>query len=366
MTPKFLKRIESLQKLMNQKSIDLLVVNNRENLIYLTGLLEIECMAILIPKDSESMAVTLSQDAEYVQDKAGIKTIGYHFPKESLGSKLVELLSKSARKVSSIGFERYFVDYEVYEKLREVVNERIFVNASDIFYKARSVKDASEIELIKKASDIVLMGVDAAIQTIKPGVSELDVLAEAEYSMLKAGSYGSSFRPQIASGNRCLITHPVATDKKIQADETVIVSLGSTYQGYCSKISRTVYIGKIDDESKKVHDMLTTIQKRLIETVKPGISSDEIYSSAEKILKDFNYKRNFLEVLGYGIGIRQSEFYPIIGKARKDLLEPNMVISLLLPVVYGSDNKGFKLTDIIWIKDNHNEVLTKYPYEVSC
>jgi len=360
MTPKFQNRITKLQELMIENNIDLLIVNNRENLIYLTGLLEIECMAILIPKNDETVAITLSQDVDFVQENSGIRTIGYYFPKETLGQKIIEQINTLKIKPSGIGFERYFVDFEVYEKLRNAFDNKIFVNASNLFYKARSVKENTEIDYIKKASEIVTIGMNAAIKTAKPGITELDILAEAEYAMLKAGSFGSSFRPQIASGKRSLITHPLATDKKIQYGETVVIHLSSTYKGYCSKISRTIYIGDIDDQSKKFYEMLVILQKLLIDNIKPRMSSNEVYLIAEKTLKDFDYKGEFLEVIGYGIGLRQSEFYPIIGKNKKDLINENMVISLLLPTIHVNSEMGFKIEDVVWIKEKNNEVLTKF------
>ncbi|MGC8573613.1 MAG: M24 family metallopeptidase [Caldisphaera sp.] len=361
MIPMFQNRIEKLQQLMRKNNINLLIVNNRENLIYLTGLLEIECMAILIPENDEVVAITLSQDVDFVQENSRIKTIGYYFPKETLGQKIVEQINKFKAKPFNIGFERYFVDFEVYEKLRNTFGDKTFINASNLFYKARSVKENTEIDYIKKASEIVSIGMDVALKTVKSGISELDILAEAEYAMFKAGSFGSSFRPQIASGNRSLITHPLATDKKIQYGETVVIHLSSTYKGYCSKMSRTAYVGDIDNQSRKFYEMLVTIKKLLVENIKPGMSSNEVYLIVENTLKKFNYKGQFLEVIGYGIGLRQSEFYPIIGKNIKDLMEENMIISLLLPTIHINSNMGFKLEDVIWIKEKNNEILTKFP-----
>ncbi|WAM31817.1 aminopeptidase P family N-terminal domain-containing protein [Caldicellulosiruptor naganoensis] len=90
MAPRYAHRFTKIQALMAEKNLDLLVVVNRENLIYFTGLTQIECLAVLIPREGEPCAVTFWLDAEYVQREAGLTTYGYIFPKESLGSKLVE------------------------------------------------------------------------------------------------------------------------------------------------------------------------------------------------------------------------------------------------------------------------------------
>ena len=84
----------------------------------------------------------------------------------------------------------------------------------------RSVREAEEVELIRRASVAVCHGMEAAVRAVRPGTKELDVLAEAEYAMLRSGSDGSPFRPQAVSGERALLTHPCASDKAIQASSS--------------------------------------------------------------------------------------------------------------------------------------------------
>ena len=97
---------------------------------------------------------------------------------------------------------------------------------------------------MRKAAFAVCKGMEVAIKNVRPGVSELDVLAEAEYAMFKAGSGGSSFRPQVVSGERSLLTHPCASTKIINEGEIVVIHLGATYQGYCAKMCRTLPLVK--------------------------------------------------------------------------------------------------------------------------
>lgn len=133
----------------------------------------------------------------------------------------------------------------VYDALRQAFPEENFVGAADLFYRVRSIKEPEDVELIRRAAHAACRGMEAAIKAVRPGVTELDILAEAEYAMLKAGSGGSPFRPQIVSGERTLLTHPCASHKKIQPGEVVVIHLGATYEGYCAKMCRTVAVGDI-------------------------------------------------------------------------------------------------------------------------
>ena len=129
------QRYEAAQKLMAEHDIDLLIVNNRENLIYFTGLTDIECLAILIPRTAPPFAVTLWLDVDFIRQETGLETYGYFFPRGSLVDTMIERIKAYGKENPTIGFERYFVSFSVFDGLRNAFSEKKFVNASDLFYQ---------------------------------------------------------------------------------------------------------------------------------------------------------------------------------------------------------------------------------------
>jgi Xaa-Pro aminopeptidase len=351
--------------MMTDLGIDVLFVNNRENLIYFTGLTQIECLAVLIPREGEACAVTLWLDGSYVQQESGLRTYGYHFPRETLVDKCIERIAEFGYTAPRIGFERYFVGFAVYDSLRRNFSEKNFVSASDLFYRVRSVKDETELRLMRQAAGNIAAGMEAAVQAVRAGVKELEVLAEAEYAMLKAGSNGSPFRPQVVSGKRSVLTHPGATNKVIQAGEIVVIHLGATCEGYCAKMCRTVAVGSIPPGQMEVYELLLRAQCAAIAALRPGATSDSVDAAARKLVAAAGLEPFYLDVAGYGVGIRQSEFYPIIGKGRTDVIETGMVVDLLLPTIYRQDIGGPRVTDCIYVGQQQNEILTSYPRELA-
>ncbi|MCS7233144.1 MAG: Xaa-Pro peptidase family protein [Synergistetes bacterium] len=364
MAPRFAHRFKKIQELMDERELDILFVVNRENLIYFTGLTQIECLAIIIPREGEPCAVTLWLDVEYVERESGIKTFGYIFPRESLGSKVVEVMKSLGYVSPRIGFERYFIDYALYDALRQAFPQDNFVGAGDLFYRVRAIKGPEEVEKIRKAAMALCKGMDAAIKAVKPGVSEIEVLAEAEYAMLKAGSGGSPFRPHIISGERTLLSHPCASHKKINEGEVVVIHIGATYEGYCAKMCRTVVVGRVSSEREKTYYLLLEAQRRAIAALRPGARSWEVDAAAREVIREAGYERYYLDVVGYGVGLRQSEFYPIIGKNRTEVIEAGMVVDLLLPTLYNKEIGGPRITDVIYVGEKGNEILTAYPNEL--
>lgn len=364
MPPLYQQRFAKAQSLMEKMNIDVLFVNNRENLIYFTGLTQIECLAIIIPRQGDPCAVTLWLDAAYVQQHAGLTTFGYLFPQQSLVDKCVEKIRDYGYIKPRIGFERYFVPFGVYDGLRRAFSESDFVNASDLFYQIRAVKEPKEIEMIRRAAGFVSAGMAAAVKAVKPGVKENEVLAEAEYAMLKAGSDGSPFRPQVVSGGRALLTHPCASEKSIQAGEIVVIHLGAACNGYCAKMCRTVAVGEIPARQRKTYQLLERAQEAAVAALRPGKTAHEVDATARAVIREAGLEKYYLDYSGYGVGLRQSEFYPIIGRGRTEVIEAGMVVDLLLPTIYKRDMGGPRITDCIYVGENNNEVLTVFPRDL--
>ncbi len=360
MALRFPNRFARAQKMMADADLDLLVVNNRENLIYFTGVTQMECMAVLIPREGEPCAVALWLDAGFIEKESGVVCYGYHFPRETIGTKIVERIRAYGMTQPRVGFERYFVDFAVYEELRRNFGQDRFIGSGELFYRLRSVKEAGEIEKLRWASSAVSRGMEAAVNAVRAGISELDVLAEAEYAMLKAGSEGSPFRAQVVSGERALLAHPTASHKKIIPGETVVIHLGATCDGYCAKMCRTVAVGEISQKQKEVYDLLLRAQEESITALRPGATSAQVDAAARKLVEGAGYGDSFLDTIGYGVGLRQSEFYPIIGKGRSEVIEAGMVVDLLLPTIYRQRVGGPRVTDTILVAGK-NEILTNYP-----
>jgi len=364
MVPVYQQRIEKAQKMMAAAGIDVLFVNNRENLIYFTGITQMECLAVLIPREGEACAVTLWLDTAYVRQESGLVTYGYHFPRQSLAEVCIEKIKTFGYTEPRLGFERYFVAFAVYDALRRAFREEGFVNASDIFYRLRSVKEGQEVELMRQAGRMVAAGMAAAAGAVRLGVKEVEVLAEAEYAMLKAGSDGSPFRPQVVSGQRALLTHPCASNKEITQGEIVVIHLGATCAGYCAKMCRTVAVGDIPAGQRAVYELLRRAQTAAVAALRPGAASRDVDAAARAMVAEAGFEPHYLDQVGYGVGLRQSEFYPVIGKDRPELIEAGMVVDLLLPTVYRPDIGGPRVTDCIYVGEAANEWLTDYPREL--
>lgn len=352
------KRIAALQQELKNHELDAAVIMDRENLIYFANVEDIEGGALIVPAQGQTKLLCLWLDARQMRDQSGLEVVPYFFPQENISQKTAGLVLDMGISNPRIGFTRYFINLKDYQCLRETVPGIYFGDIAEVCYRLRSIKCEQEISCISKAAQFLKVGMKAAMESVEPGMKETEILAEAEYAMRKAGSEGSTFRMQVLRHDRQQLMHPYAGDYVIEDNQPVVIHLGASYKGYTAKMCRTVFLGKVAKETVDIYNVLIAAQNAAIVALKPGVVSSEIYEKAFRVVHDHGYAKMFMDHIGYGVGIRQSEFYPIIGKGINHIIQENMVVDLLLPTIYVPKFGGPRITDTILVKSTGNVVLT--------
>nr|WP_319488864.1 Xaa-Pro peptidase family protein [uncultured Caproiciproducens sp.] len=359
-------RIAALQQELQKSDLDAAVIMDRENLIYFANVEDIEGGSLIIPAQGEAKLLCLWLEARHVRDQSGLEVVPYFFPKENVSQKTADMILKMGIPNPKVGFTRYFISLKDYQCLRDTFPGIYFGDIAATCYKLRSVKCEQEIASITKAAEFLSQGMKAAIEAVRPGVKETKILAEAEYAMRKAGSEGSTFRMQVLRHDRQQLVHPYAGDYMIDNNQPVVIHLGASYKGYAAKMCRTVFLGEVAPESVEIYKLLMEAQKVAMEALKPGAVSGEIYDKVFKVIHDHGYARMFMDHIGYGVGIRQSEFYPILGKGIDHVIEENMVVDVLLPTIYDPKFGGPRITDTVLVKNTGAVALTNLNADPSC
>lgn len=344
------ERITKLQTSLQELELDAAVIMDRENLIYFAMIEDLEGGSLIVPAVGEPVVISLWLDARHVYDKTGMEVIPYFFPGENISQKTADVVKNLGIKNPKVGFTRYFVSLKDYQCLRDSIPGIYFGDIAEACYRIRSIKNEDEIEYMKKAASFLKIGMETAIKVTKPGLKETEILAEAEYAMRKAGSEGSSFRMQVLRHDRQQLVHPYAGDYIIYDNEPVVIHLGASYKGYVAKMCRTVFLGEVAKETRNIYNLLNEAQKIAMDALAPGVIAGDVYEKAYRFIHDNGYGKMFLPHIGYGVGIRQSEFYPILGKDSKHQLEENMVVDILLPTIYEPKFGGPRITDTVLIK----------------
>lgn len=358
-------RITALQQGMAALGLDAVMFCDRENLTYFAGACDLEGAALAVPSRGPAELICHVLDRDHARQASGCEHIRpYVFPGQTKSGAMGDWLARRKLEKPRVGFTRYFVNLKDFLCLQQAAPDMVVCDAAELCYRLRSVKDAEEIARIERAASFLLPGMEAAIAAVRPGVSETAVLAAAEQAMRTAGSEGSPFRMQVLTASRQQQLHPYAGAHALENDAPVVIHLGASCRGYVAKMCRTVFLGRPPARSLALYETLRAAQDAVYAALRPGATCAELYAAARDTVAATDFVSGWrLKEIGYGVGIRQSEFYPILAEGNPTALEANMVVDFLLATLYGPDG-GPRLTDTVLVTADGCRSLTPFSREL--
>ncbi|MEO0231417.1 MAG: aminopeptidase P family protein [candidate division WOR-3 bacterium] len=344
-------RIKYIREKMDELKIDAYFIYYLPNVSYLTGFRG--SSGFVIVTHNKSYFIT---DSRYEEESK--KEIEEEF--EILIHKgLTQTLKKARfmRYIKRIGFEKDWMPYGVYKNFEKELNKK-FVPCEDIVRKIRIHKNDSEIEKIKKAQRINEKIFEEIIDIIKPDkVREIDLAAEIEYKIKKSGGE-VPFPPIVATGSNSALPHAKPGKRIIKNNKPLKIDMGVKYKGFCSDMTRTIWIGKKpSQEFIKIYQIVLDAQNKAIESIKIGMEAKEVDGIARKHIEEKGYGKFFGHGLGHGIGIEVHEL-PALSPLSKDKIEEGMVFTIE-PGIYLPNRFGVRIEDLVCIKNREKFVITK-------
>lgn len=227
----------------------------------------------------------------------------------------------------------------------------------------RIIKDASEIDLLKKAADLGLEGFDYVKSLLRPGVKEREVAAELEYFWRKRGSEGTAFEPIIAFGANSAMPHYRASDAILKDTDIALIDIGVTKDHYHSDMTRVVFLGTPDSKLKEIHSVVEESLKAALTLLRPGTFLKDLDKAARDVLSKAGYAAYFTHSLGHGIGLEVHE-YPLVKSSTpygNVQLQEGMTITIE-PGIYLPGIGGVRLEDTVVITKTGYQNLTERDY----
>lgn len=173
----------------------------------------------------------------------------------------------------------------------------------------------------------------------------------------KNGAEGLAFNPVVAIGENSADPHWKPSDRAVQTADPILIDMGCKYQGYCSDMTRTIFMGCILEEMKPVYDLVLKNQLYTIKEIKEYASIKTISQMVENDFRLYNY--DLIHSLGHSIGLETHEM-PYINSKNDTFLKENMVIASE-PGIYVPEKYGIRIEDTILVEKNGCTVLTKSP-----
>ena len=362
----FKERVKRASVLMESAGLNAILLTKPQNMTYLVGDGRL-CAFAIVSKEGETFVGVPKTDLEDVkQSCASEHILGFEDEVEMLHS-LLHTWKELRLEKGKVGVENTFLTVSMLEMFRHphAKPKRLqFADATPIMTDLRIIKSGEEIGLIRNASKVADIAMEAAIKATKPGVAETEIAAEAEYAMRKNGAE-EFFRTYIASGPRSSIAHGTVSHRKVQRNDLVMIDLHPTVNAYHADLCRTICVGKSSEKQRKAFEVYLKAQRAVVEAVSPSITMTRLENLMHEIFEKEGYEEYFVGPPIHGVGLEFEEpplpaghaFFH--GEEPKDELKPGMVISIGNCGLYLGEF-GVRVEDTVAVTEKGYKELTSY------
>ena len=277
---------------------------------------------------------------------------------ESSMDKLIQFMKACDLANKKVGIELDYLPVPYYKSLTEKFPEAEFVDISDLFVYARSVKQPDEIEMFRKLCRIADHGFTEVSRIAKIGVSERELVQCFREDVIKSGFCAPSSWSMFSTGpSSARLTLP--GDGVVKDGDVVKFDAGvnAEFDFYTTDTSRAWIIGNGDPALLKLKDRLYEGQRRMIAAAKPGLPINELYHTAYDYVKEmFPCYRRGHQGHSISMGPATAEA-PYINASETRPLEAGMILAMEVPCYIDGVN-GFNIEDMVLITEDGCEVLT--------
>ncbi|MFX1560051.1 MAG: M24 family metallopeptidase [Promethearchaeota archaeon] len=362
------QRLDKVYRAMRREEIDALLVTRRQDVQYLTGYqyvgvsVPIGCLIsedhqpqLIIPDKRELISSHESVMAKMrpfneTTSEGWSGTRGTAFWDKTTG-----ILKELGLTGSMIGLQHDWLSVREFEKLKHALPEAGFKDFSPSLWKLRHIKDAAEIDAIRKAVNIGEIGVRTALEVVATGKSEKEVSLEIESAMRGVGGQQRGIRAAVLSGAQAHLPFTEPKASRISNDQLVVLDITVSHSGYFGEVARTIHLGKPSDKQQKLFEYVTNAARQLEKRLKPEAQIKDVASkSLKKVGKSFP-PGTIIQPLGNSIGLDLYEPPYIIPDVQQSL-RAGMVFSIH-PTGFAAGVGAVKIADVFLITEDGCESL---------
>ena len=349
--------IRKIQEALRQRKLDAILITDEKNKRYAAHFAFTDG-AVVVTRGG-AWLITDSRYIEAAQQQAqGVQVVLYD-RRRPLTSCIKDILR--AERVYALAAEDTKLSHARFLALERELGLELSC-AGDLFEHLRASKDEDEISSMCDAQRISERALEEVLHIIRPGMTEREVAAALVYEMLRNGSEGNSFDPIVVTGTKTSMPHGVPGDRVICEGDFVTMDFGSTKNGYCSDMTRTVAVGYATDEMKNVYDTVLRAQLAGISAARAGVLGRDIDAAARKVIADAGYGEYFGHGFGHSLGLDIHE-WPSANPSG-DTPMPAGAVCSAEPGIYLPGRFGVRIEDVVIIREGGCENITKAPKEL--
>jgi Xaa-Pro aminopeptidase len=351
-------RQKAVREAMKALNLDSLLLTHPPDLAYLTNFTGDDSIGLITEKDF--FLVTDFRYKEQAEQEAGwLKT---NMREGKMSDALAQTITEA--KIKRIGFEANFATVGQMDALvqslkavKDLPKQPEIVPLENVMTNIRKVKDDNEVDLIRKSVGIAEEAFEAIRDEIKVGQSENYLAGLLGFELRSRGAAGSSFPIIVAAGPNSSLPHYRPAETLIQRDQPLLIDWGALYKGYCSDLTRTLMIGRVQPKIKEIYKVVYEAQVAAIKFLRPGVTTQQSDRVARDVIDRAGYKDFFGHGLGHGIGREIHELPSMRKNGGDEELRPGMIVTVE-PGIYIPGVGGVRIEDDVLITHSGCEVLS--------
>jgi Xaa-Pro aminopeptidase len=353
---------------MKEAGLDVLLLTKPANMFYLTGDGRLCAYAMITQGGKVALGVP-STDVKDVEHLAHFDHIVGFEDEIGMIHSIADHFAHFGIQEGTVGLEYTFLTQSMmgmlthpHAKPAEVITK----DCTHILSTLRVIKEPGEIERIRVAAGVAAEGMKAAVAVVRPGLTESQVAAEAEYAMRQAGAE-EFWRTYISSGPRTNIAHGLPTTRELQAGDLVMIDIHPIVNGYSADICRTVIVdGDPTPEQQAAYDLYLKAQGAAIGHTRTGATVTDLEQIMHETFRNAGHGEHIFGPPIHGVGIEFEEaplpaghaFFH--GEEAPPPLEANIVIAIGNCGLY-TGPWGVRVEDTVLVGEEQSWVLTDFP-----
>jgi Xaa-Pro aminopeptidase len=343
-------RLDRLRLAMEPSRGDALVVTSLTNIRYLTGFTGSAALLLVLPGDT-----VLITDGRYATQSAEELAAAGATARIEIAlapaQRDVAAAAVAGSGVARLGLEAAHVSW---------ARQRAF--AQDWFAPAELVPTEGLVEGLRRGKDegelarlaLAAAIADRALAEVRPMLadrpSEADFGLALDFEMRRLGAGGPSFATIVASGPNGAKPHHRPSDRRVEAGELTVLDFGSTVDGYCSDMTRTVWVGGLrTDEQTRMVEVVAASQAAGVAAVRAGVACAEVDRACRAVIAEAGWAERFVHGTGHGVGLDIHEA-PSVAATSSDTLATGQVVTVE-PGVYLPGVAGVRIEDTVVVTD---------------
>ncbi len=336
-SPVIVDRLARCRREMKKKRIKAYLVSNPQDYFYLIGFTGEDSAILITPRD-----------VHVISDGRFDEAINIECPwtkrwmRKGLLNDEIAKVTKTLN-VRSMAVQHDHMTTADHDTLRKLNKSTRLTKAPPITEKMRRLKSKDELGALGKSLRVMEEAFVTMLDSIRIGQTELEMAARLEYEMKRRGASGPSFPTICAEGPNGALPHAHPGNRKVKNGSAILFDWGAVVGGYCSDLTRMVFVGSIPRTLGVVYRIVYEAQQRAIADIRPGRRMCDVDAVARNYIKEAGYGEEFNHGLGHGLGINVHE-PPSLSWRSKEKLEAGMVVTVE-PGVYLPGVGGIRIED---------------------